>query len=662
MAMSQQHIGPNTPMGANAVDGGVTFRVWAPRATQVHVRGDFNNWELRDDCLLVKDESSGHWTGFQAGIGTGARYKFHVQGEGGPSWKRDPYARELTDPVNFPGSYWFPRCECIVRSPRDYPWHDGPYRSPRFNDLVVYQLHVGAFYARDANGADARPLRVGRFLDVLFRLEYFIALGINALQLLPIDEFPSERSRGYNGVDLFSPETGYAVPVAELPRYLDEVNRLLQQRGIGPLLGIDNLRSHADQLRALVDLCHVYGVAVLFDVVYNHAGPDFGEEGLWRFDMARDGGANGSLYFTDQVWSSGNAFALWDQKVRQFLIDNAGAFLDEFHVDGFRFDEVSGLLKTNASGGGWIFCRDVTGTLRTRKPEAILICEHWPPDAFTVHPTIEGNALGFDAVWHDGLRRPLRDVIAQAAHGRDAYVEFAPLVGFLENNGLPAQWKAVNYVESHDEVDFEHAGAARIACLADPGNRRSWYARSRSRVAAGVLMTGPGIPMLFMGQEFLEDKTWSDNPVAHPGTLIWWDGLERGEPAMKDHLRFMQELIWLRRRQPALRGGTLRILRRGDDRILAFHRWLEAAGRDVIVAASLNESIKFGYRLGFPFGGRWLEVFNSDIYDNWVNPSGVGNGGQIFADGPGWDGFAHSAVITIPANGFVVFARDPGDP
>jgi len=82
----------------------------------------------------------------------------------------------------------------------------------------------------------------------------------------------------------------------------------------------------------------------------------------------------------------------------------------------------------------------------------------------------------------------------------------------------------------------------------------------------------------------------------------------------------------------------------------------------MIVAASLNESSKFGYRLGFPFGGRWLEVFNSDIYDNWVNPSGVGNGGQIFADGPGWDGFAHSAVITIPANGFVVFARDPGDP
>src|SRR5215831_5596285 len=162
MAMSQQHIGPNTPMGANAVDGGVTFRVWAPRATQVHVRGDFNNWELRDDCLLVKDESSGHWTGFQVGIGTGARYKFHVQGEGGPSWKRDPYARELTDPVNFPGSYWFPRCDCIVRSPRDYPWHDGSYRPPHFNDLVVYQLHVGTFYARDANGTDARPLRVGR--------------------------------------------------------------------------------------------------------------------------------------------------------------------------------------------------------------------------------------------------------------------------------------------------------------------------------------------------------------------------------------------------------------------------------------------------------------------------------------------------------------------
>jgi 1,4-alpha-glucan branching enzyme len=163
--------------------------------------------------------------------------------------------------------------------------------------------------------------------------------------------------------------------------------------------------------------------------------------------------------------------------------------------------------------------------------------------------------------------------------------------------------------------------------------------------------------MLFMGQEFLEDKQWNDNP--DPANLIWWGGLEGGDKTMADFLRFTRELIALRRNQPALRGEGCNIIHVHDDnRVLAFQRWVEGAGQDVIVVVSLNESTWYNYQIGFPGGGRWLEVFNSDVYDNWVNPIVAGNGGAIRADGPPLHGLPNSAELTIPANGLIIFARE----
>jgi 1,4-alpha-glucan branching enzyme len=94
-----------------------------------------------------------------------------------------------------------------------------------------------------------------------------------------------------------------------------------------------------------------------------------------------------------------------------------------------------------------------------------------------------------------------------------------------------------------------------------------------------------------------------------------------------------------------------------QNRVIAFHRWLEGTGQDVIVVATLVEDTWYNYGIGFPFAGPWREVFNSDVYDNWVNPIVAGNGGGINASGPPLHGFEASANIVIPANGFVVFAR-----
>jgi len=122
--------------------------------------------------------------------------------------------------------------------------------------------------------------------------------------------------------------------------------------------------------------------------------------------------------------------------------------------------------------------------------------------------------------------------------------------------------------------------------------------------------------------------------------------------------------MWLRRKQPALRGDGLNVFHvDNDNRVIAFHRWLPRIGRDVVVVASLNESTFYShsYRLGLPGEGHWQEVFNSDVYDNFFNPSVQGNSGSITADGPGWDGMPNSVGITLPANSILVFAKDFGD-
>jgi 1,4-alpha-glucan branching enzyme len=171
----------------------------------------------------------------------------------------------------------------------------------------------------------------------------------------------------------------------------------------------------------------------------------------------------------------------------------------------------------------------------------------------------------------------------------------------------------------------------------------------------GIVATAVGIPHLFMGQEILEDKQWNDEPGGP--FQIWWDGLEQ-DKAMADFLLFTQELFGVRGRLPALRATGLNVYHvHNDNRVLAFHRWVEGQGQDVIVVVSLNESTFWGYELGFPHSGHWREVFNSDAYDNWFNPQCAGNGGGIDAYGGPLHNLPTSAQIIVPANSVLIFAR-----
>jgi len=635
MPASLQHVHDGTPMGANLIADGATFRVWAPHAHSVHVIGDFNGRQRNDASLLTRN-AGGHWQGFISGVRDRHRYMFFVVGDDAqPGPKRDPYARELDTP--FPG-------ECIVRD-ADFPWHATDYRTPRFEDFLIYQLHVGTFYTPNL------PTKCGTFLDVARKLPYFAELGITALQLMPIQEFPTQFSLGYNGVDYFAPEMDFAVEDARLPVYLVDLNVLLAAKGQSHYRQQD-LRGEMNQLKALIDLCHLYGIAVMLDVVYNHAGGDFGDESLYFFDrQTRNGGNNNSLYFTDRGHAGGLVFDFGKPEVCDFLIQNAKFFLDEYRVDGFRYDQVS-VIDHDGAPHGWRFCQDLTSTLQFAHADALQKAEYWNVNPYIVKETPVG--AGFDTTLTDGLRIAIRDVIGNAGAPDERPLDMTGLARSLWPDGLATSWRFVQGPENHDIV--YQGREQRIARLG--GSPRSWFARSRARVATGISLTAPGIPMLFMGQEFLEDKQWSDNFEQRRDLLLHWAGLESGDKQMTDHLRFTRELIALRWAQPAFRGNGFRIVHAHDEnRVLAFHRWVEGEGRDVMVVVHLAPFDRFLYRIGFPTGGEWREVFNSDVYEEWVNPQTMGNAGRAFAEPIALHDYGFSAALTLPANSILVFAR-----
>ncbi|MGH6906007.1 MAG: alpha amylase C-terminal domain-containing protein, partial [Geminicoccaceae bacterium] len=658
--MTVRPIAADTPMGANIVPGGTTFRVWAPTADAVHIalhgpgHPDPADWRPEEDNKLIRDQN-GYWGGLVRGVGEGALYRFWTVGQAvgpaGAGYKRDPRARELE-------LRGYPDCDGVVRGPAGYPWHDAGFRPPPFHELIVYQLHIGVFYASDGQ-RDIRANRVSKFLDVLGRLEYLADLGVNAIQPLPVVEWQGSNSRGYNNTDFFSPEMDHALAPEELAPYLERVNLLLRKKGRSELDASD-LHSQVNQLKAMIDLCHLYGLAVILDMVYNHAGGPFDDQSLRFFDRPwnREWWDPDSYFIGGEGWAGGRIFDYGRDEVRNFLIQNAMMLLGEFHVDGFRYDEVSVIHNNNGSR----FCRDLTDSLRYARPGAIQIAEYWNWDrAKAVEPAPDG--LGFDAALHDGLRGAIRAAIGAAARGRSAYVDLDAIRDALRRPaGFSASWKAVNHIENHDLVDGDRADPGdtqpRIPALANWTGRRDWLARSRSRVATGLLLTAPGIPMLFMGQEFLEDKPWHNDP-ARTDLFLYWNGVDEDGP-MRDFLRFTRELCWLRRRHQALRGEGLEpYFSHNHERVLAFQRWVEGAGRDVIVVASLSETTRSGYPLPFPQDGHWHEVFNSDAYDSLpaaggYNPNVAGNPGGVTADGPPLYGCPSSGSLVLPANALLV--------
>ena len=348
-----------TPMGATILPGaGVTFRVSAPSAVAcLHQRR-----LQRVDTGRI--EPAGHRRPGATGRASsrasarGPSTSSIINGTGSTGYKRDPYARELTLAPAYPQS------NCVIRSPDSYPWHDQGFQMPAFNDLVIYQFHIGTYYGTDSTGTTIAGAGSARSSTSSTASNTWSIWGST----------PSSRCRSSS-----SPPRPAGLQRDRLLLSRDGVHDRSRGR-TGPLCHTGQpappgtrfapfppgtLDSQVNQLKALIDVCHVYGIAVLLDVVYNHAGGGFDDDSIYFFDRQPTGDNNRSLYFTTQGYVGGLIFAYWNADVRQFLINNAVFYVEEFHVNGYRYDEVTVIDQF----GGWGLCQNLTDTLHFVKTE-----------------------------------------------------------------------------------------------------------------------------------------------------------------------------------------------------------------------------------------------------------------------------------------------------
>jgi 1,4-alpha-glucan branching enzyme len=571
-------------MGAVPYDGGTTFRVWAPFASAVAVAGGFNGWDPASRPLA--SEGNGFWSLDLPGVAPGDLYKFVVTNgaTGAVAWKADPYARAMT---NSEGN-------CIV-APADYPWTAQAYATPPWNDLVIYELHVGSFAFDPAN-----PGGHGDFGSVVARLDDLRDLGVNAIQVMPADEFAGGSSWGYNPADIFAIEDVYGGP---------------------------------NGFSRLVDAAHARGLAVLYDVVYNHLGPS--DLDLWRFDgWSQDGG--GGIYF----YNDWRAQTPWGDtrpdygrgEVRQFIRDNVLYWLEDHRCDGLRFDATGWIRNVFGRGDdpgsdladGWSLLQWINSEVDARQPWKLTIAEDMQDNAWITRPAAAGGA-GFDAQWGAGFLHGVRDAIVPPD---DGWRDMARLAGVIAQTFDGDAFRRVIYTESHDEVAAS-AGQARVPELIWPGAADSYPAQKRSTLGAALVMTAPGIPMIFMGQEFLEWGAWSDQ------VQLDWSKAERFAGIRS----LYRDLIRLRRNgfgaTAGLAGQGTRVHHVNDaDKVLAFHRWDRGGPRDdVVVLANFADRAYDAYRIGLPRGGLWRVRLNSD----W------GGYSPVFTDHPSLDQWADRA-------------------
>lgn len=428
-------------MGAQTVAGGVEFRVWAPSARVIAVEIDGR------PLSPLRRDADGVWSGIVPAIGAGTRYRYHVDGRWGYA---DPYSRSQPDGPLEPSE---------VIDPSSYVWGDADWRGLSVKGLIIYELHVGTYTPE------------GTFDALIGELDAIAALGVTAIELMPVAEFPGARNWGYDGVNLFAPSHIYGGPAG---------------------------------LRRLADAAHARGMGIILDVVYNHLGPD----GNALPQFSRD-------YFTSRHHTEWGTAINFDgpnsAMVRRFFVDNACYWLNEYHIDGLRIDAAFTIFDDSDRH----ILEEIATTARASvspQRSIIMIAETYENDVRYIHAASQGG-FGFDAVWADDFHHVVH---AQASQEHTGYYE--DYTGTLDelartiNHGwlfegqrskhlgilrgttagdLPAA-HFVYCVDNHDQA-ANRAFGRRLSHLIGIERYRAWSA---------LLLLLPYTPMIFMGQEF----------------------------------------------------------------------------------------------------------------------------------------------------------------
>ena len=536
---------PRPGFGARPHADGTTFRVWAPHASEMAVAGEFNAWHA---APMVREPEGGTWSVDIPEARAGQRYKYLINGE---VWKRDPRARQVAEADR----------DGIIYDPAAFDWGAAPIPMPARNDLVLYQLHVGTFAGENP------PATLD---DAIAHLDHVRDLGVNAIALMPVNEFPGKLSWGYNPSDLFAIEADYGGP---------------------------------DALKRFVRAAHERGLAVFMDVIHNHYGqvelePGQEELPLWRFD-GWSTNEYGGIYFYNDV----RARTPWGAtrpdygrpEVRAFIRDQIFMFADEYRIGGFRWDSVFNIIiceqGTNLEGARML--ADINQELAETHPHVVRTAEDHAFD----------HDMHFDNLWDVSHRWALYRQLVAAEDGERDMNEAAGTVA-----GGPGL-NRILFTEAHDYIARSH-DRSRVPAMIQPSDPDSLYARKLALLGAGMILTTPGIPQIFQGQEMNEIQAFHDDIP-----LRW----ERTNTCA-GIVRAYADLIHLRRNlrgtTQGLKGAGVKVqLADNTNKVVVFTRWDAGEDVDPVVVVANFSGTEFGATnsiVPFPSAGTWNSHFNGD--------------------------------------------------
>ena len=431
-------------LGAAYLGGGrSSFTVWAPFTDKVEVR----IVSPRESIVELERDERGYHQGIIEGVEPGSLYLYRL---GGGMERPDPASRFQPQGVHGPSQIVNP----------DFSWNDHSWIGLALRDYIIYELHVGTFTPE------------GTFQAIIPHLQNLKNLGITAIELMPVAQFPGSRNWGYDGTYPFAVQNSYGGP---------------------------------DGLKHLIDGCHQVGLAVVLDVVYNHLGP----EGNYLADFGP--------YFTDRYrgpWGNPINFdGPYSDEVRKYFIENALHWLVEFHLDGLRLDAVHGILDFSAQPFLQQLALEVSDRTRTLNRNVYIIPESDLNDTRLIRSQ-ELGGFGLDAQWNDDFHHSLHTLLTGEQTGY--YQDFGRLhhlakafsEGYVYSGDYSryrkrghgnssrsiAAEQLVVFAQNHDQVG-NRAQSERLSEL---------VSFEALKLAAAVVLLSPFIPLLFMGEEYGE--------------------------------------------------------------------------------------------------------------------------------------------------------------